>query len=142
VERIPSFGGRLKELRATAKVTQRELAARIRVSQQQVSAWERGKERPRASVFPRLAQALDTTIDDLVLLAYGETAQEASEARQEAAFARSDLDRALKEVKRFVDTYQAFHAAYETMGRQIDPLVADVAEIKRTLGGRRAAGRR
>lgn len=58
---------RLVELRHDAKLTQEEVARRVRVSARSVAAWESGSALPRRANERRLAKALGVRIDDLRL---------------------------------------------------------------------------
>lgn len=55
----------IKELRTKANLTQSELAAMLGVTQTCVGKWETAGVSPRASLMPRIAQALNCTIDEL-----------------------------------------------------------------------------
>jgi transcriptional regulator with XRE-family HTH domain len=57
---------RLAALRKKQKITQRELAARARISRVYVNLLEARKQDPRLSVVARLAAALKVKISDLV----------------------------------------------------------------------------
>ncbi|WP_221935011.1 helix-turn-helix domain-containing protein, partial [Georgenia yuyongxinii] len=60
-----SFGGRLKQLREAAGLSQEELAERARLSTDAVSALERGtRTRPYPSTVRALADALDLAPED------------------------------------------------------------------------------
>jgi transcriptional regulator with XRE-family HTH domain len=52
------FAGRLRELRAAAGLTQRELAERAGVSQRGLAQWEIGRRQPAWGSVLALAQAL------------------------------------------------------------------------------------
>jgi len=56
----------LKRLRHGANITQEELAARLNVSPQAVSKWERGDGYPDITILPALAAYFDVTLDELV----------------------------------------------------------------------------
>ena len=60
------FGNYLTKLRKTARLSQKELGARLGVSDKAVSRWENGNARPRADLLVKLAATLDTTVDALV----------------------------------------------------------------------------
>lgn len=59
-------GTAIFQLRNSKNMTQAELGARIGVSFQAVSKWERGETLPDVSLLPALADALETTIDYLL----------------------------------------------------------------------------
>lgn len=55
----------IKKMRDAAGLTQKELAANLKVQQSTVAMWETGESMPRAGLLPALAQILNCTIDDL-----------------------------------------------------------------------------
>lgn len=55
----------LKLLREKNGVSVKKLAVELNVSQQAVGKWERGEGMPRAELLPKLADALNCTIDAL-----------------------------------------------------------------------------
>ena len=60
------FGEKLKSLRESKGITQQTLADQLYVTRQAVSRWECGARYPDLLTAKRIAQALDTTIDELV----------------------------------------------------------------------------
>ncbi|HEX8153319.1 MAG TPA: helix-turn-helix transcriptional regulator [Thermoanaerobaculia bacterium] len=60
------FGARLRELRAAAGLTQRELATRSGTSSAAISNFEAGNNAPTLGTLVRLADALDCNVTDLV----------------------------------------------------------------------------
>jgi transcriptional regulator with XRE-family HTH domain len=121
-----AFGRRLAELRKASGVSQAALGEQAHVDQRRISAWEKGLNLPPPDKVPQLAKALGADPQELFELLAVASAADATQSRRE-------LTEALQQVQRFVDTYQAFHAAYETMGRQIEEIAAEVAEIKRMV---------
>lgn len=83
-----SLGGRIRTRRLDearpssgdgdpgGKLTQEALAALVDVSQPAVSGWEKGATLPTLAALVRLAEVLDTTVDELV----GNDAPEAASA--------------------------------------------------------------
>ena len=57
---------RLKALRRQRLLTQRELAEKVGVAWQTLSAWERGTMQPRMRHIRALCQALDVTPEELL----------------------------------------------------------------------------
>ena len=57
------FKNRLKELRATKKISQMQLAKAINVSQSAIAKWELGKTEPTASAIITLAKFFNETTD-------------------------------------------------------------------------------
>lgn len=56
---------RTAELRKARGLSQTALARKLGCTSQAVTAWELGKSMPRAELLPRIAAALDCTIDEL-----------------------------------------------------------------------------
>lgn len=103
------------------------------VDQRRISAWEKGLNLPPPDKVPQLAKALGANPQELFELLAEASAADATESRRDL----NEALKALKVVQSFVDTYQAFHAAYETMGiqidrqgRQIDQIAVDLAELR------------
>lgn len=61
-----NIGTTIKARREKLGITQRELAARMRISETYVSRLERGMHYPGMVQLRRLSEALDVSIDDLV----------------------------------------------------------------------------
>lgn len=59
-------GALIRELRKEKKLTQKELAQRLHVTDRAVSKWERGLCAPDIALLEPLAQALDATVLELV----------------------------------------------------------------------------
>jgi transcriptional regulator with XRE-family HTH domain len=62
----PPSGARLLALRKAAGFTQAELAHRIGEKQTSVSLWERSNAPPRSDALPKLAKALDVSVEALL----------------------------------------------------------------------------
>lgn len=58
----------LRKVRSEKKVTQAELADKLDVSQQHISAYERGERIPGIDAAARIADALGVTLDELVVI--------------------------------------------------------------------------
>ena len=56
----------ITEKRKQAHLSQNELACKLGVSQQCVAKWETGASKPRVNILPKLARALNCTIDELL----------------------------------------------------------------------------
>lgn len=56
----------LKRLRIGCKMSQKELASKLFVSQQAVGKWERGEATPNPETIARLAEIFDVTADELI----------------------------------------------------------------------------
>ena len=63
---IQAFGERLAVLRKTRSLTQVQLAERLSVSQQAVTAYESGQRRVPISMLPLLADTLGVSIEELI----------------------------------------------------------------------------
>ena len=55
---MASVGSHIRRLRAAKHMTQEELAERLFVTRQAVSAWETGKALPDVETLERIAEAL------------------------------------------------------------------------------------
>lgn len=60
------IGRNIRKYREYTRMNQTQLAEKLRVTQTQVSHWERGRNEPRVSVLLRIAVALDVTVNDLL----------------------------------------------------------------------------
>ena len=65
------FSTRVRELRRRFGMTQVELAKRVRVTQQAVGLWEKGKAVPQGDSVKRLAKIFSVPADDLLGLDKG-----------------------------------------------------------------------
>lgn len=63
---MSKFGDNLIRLRKENKISQQELAAKIVVTQQCISEWERGKIEPTLSNLWKLADIFDISVDFLM----------------------------------------------------------------------------
>lgn len=61
-----SVGWHISSLRKSRGLTQNQLGDKLHVSFQAVSKWERGETLPDVNLLPDLAQALSTTIDNIL----------------------------------------------------------------------------
>lgn len=83
-------GALIRDLRKEKKLTQKELAERLHVTDRAVSKWERGLCAPDIALLEPLAQALDTTVLELV-----------SGARTEPQAYAEPIESAVKEVLQY-----------------------------------------
>ena len=60
-----TFGENIKRERKMCGLTQNELAAKMGITQQQLSQWECNKFEPTVTSIVSLAKALDVSYDDL-----------------------------------------------------------------------------
>jgi len=67
-EQALSFGGRLKRLRRTKGLNQKQLAEASNMTQPQISYLEGGKHRPQEATVKSLAEALDVSPEELLPL--------------------------------------------------------------------------
>lgn len=67
---MASVGKHIKQLRAAKHMTQEELAEKLFVTRQAVSAWETGKALPDVETLEQIAAALDADVTEVI---YGET---------------------------------------------------------------------
>lgn len=61
-----TFGSYIRSLRTQNGMTQAQLADRLCVTDKAVSKWERDLSYPDITLFPRLADLLGVTVDDLL----------------------------------------------------------------------------
>lgn len=59
-------GERIKQARTSKGITQKELAERIGVTQQNLAQYERGKRNPKIKTIKRFAQALNIPLMELI----------------------------------------------------------------------------
>ena len=62
-----NFSENLKNIRSDAGITQESLSEKIGVTSVTIGNWERGVRKPSFELLPKLADALGTTIDDLLV---------------------------------------------------------------------------
>ena len=86
------IGQRIKEIRTDHKMSQTELAAKIKVSQQTITKWETGKAEPSSSALESIAKYFNVSTDYLL----GLTDQRKTDQQVEA-----DLDHAINEARSF-----------------------------------------
>ena len=60
------IGGRIRELRAAAGMSQDDLAARVYVSRQTISSWENGKTYPDVQSLLLLSEIFGASVDSLI----------------------------------------------------------------------------
>lgn len=78
------FGNGLKGLRKEKGLTQKELAAALSVSPQVVSRWEKSKDPPSYRTMMKLAKALGTTTNNLMLRCFPIDPEEMARIVEEA----------------------------------------------------------
>lgn len=83
---MANFSERLKELRLKNKLTQKQLANELNVSQTAIALWEKGKRQPDIQTLEQLARLFDVNTDfllgignDLVITVNPETPDRSSE---------------------------------------------------------------
>ena len=59
------IGEKIAEMRKVNKMTQRELAEKLNVSDKVISKWETGKSLPDVETMPRISKALNISISEL-----------------------------------------------------------------------------
>lgn len=82
---------RFLELRKQHRLTQMEVAKKLKVTQQTVGSWENGIAIPRSDVLARLAKLYGTTSDDLLGLDSGKFAKLEKRVKR--------LERLIEEIK-------------------------------------------
>ena len=63
---MSKFGIILKQLRLENKLTQKQLAARLNVTDRSIRDWENEQTEPAYDTLIKLAEILDVTLDELV----------------------------------------------------------------------------
>ena len=63
---VVSLGKNVRRLRRLRDMRQEDLATALGIEQGTVSKWETGKNQPDATILPRLALMLESSIDDLL----------------------------------------------------------------------------
>lgn len=63
---MSTFGKRLRGLRNTKKLTQKELSKRLKISESAVGMYERDEREPSFGLVNEMADLLDTTTDFLI----------------------------------------------------------------------------
>lgn len=80
---------RLKELRTSKKMSQQDLANKLKVAQQTIAGWETGRTEPSAELLGKLADMFGVTVDYLL----GRTND-----KHEEVLAAAHLDKDLKDM--------------------------------------------
>ena len=70
-----NIANKIKQLRASAGLTQEQLANRLGISAQSISKWETGVTMPEITLLPALSGELGVTIDDLFDLSVNQKMQ-------------------------------------------------------------------
>lgn len=91
-------GGRLRTVRRSAGLTQKQLAEQLGVESITVSRWERGATMPSLARLRRIAELTETTVSDLVQAPHShvEHALELEALREELAETRAIVDRVVQ----------------------------------------------
>jgi transcriptional regulator with XRE-family HTH domain len=95
-----TLGSIVKEARAGARMTQRDLAAAIRVKASHIAYIENGRRRPSISLINRLSETLELSAKELLVLAHPEAKQivegdRPSGGRGDSAWQRFTANKAL-----------------------------------------------
>ena len=108
----------LADARQERRLTQPELAQRIRVSSQQISRWERGIQRPNRDNIKLLADELGLDVNDLLGLALEAQAEELTEMRRDLADVRRDRDLLLEKLEELARRIEAATERLETESKE------------------------
>jgi transcriptional regulator with XRE-family HTH domain len=141
------LGERLRQVREAADLTQKDVALALGITQQTVSNWEDKESIPAAKYYERLADVLQVDMLEFLHWITDAHRERGEKVRRENVDLRRDLARATEllvdaarrfdqgtaDIKRFSDTYQAFHASYERIERQLDELTGQMAQLMRSL---------
>ena len=63
---FPDIGERIRQIRKARCMTQQELAARLHISVNTLSSYEKNKTTPTLSFISSLADEFETTMDDII----------------------------------------------------------------------------
>ena len=67
-----TLGAYIRALRLQNQMTQSQLASKLNVTDKAVSKWERDLSHPDVALFPKLADSLGVTVNDLLKESVGE----------------------------------------------------------------------
>lgn len=103
----PAYGRHLTELREAAGLTQHQLAERLELPQSNIAFWERSDKPPRGEVLPKLALALNVSVDALLGVTPPKPKRQAAKGRLQLVFeSASKLPRRQQEkVAEFVEAF-------------------------------------
>lgn len=90
-ERKKIIAQTMRELRKRSGMSQKEIAAKVGVSQATYSAYERGRNEPPAEMLVRLSYVFDCSID--VLVQRERLYRDAEEALKQVAQCQEEIDR-------------------------------------------------
>lgn len=62
---VLKIGGRIAELRNQMKMSRKELADKLEISEQTLTNWETGVDYPNIQLIPQISKVLETTADYL-----------------------------------------------------------------------------
>lgn len=128
----------IKEWRKKRGMTQRELAVIAGVSQNAVSQWETGRSDPSVALYPLVADALRTTVEELSMgKQLTETEKEPQNSVELTAAEKRLIDtiRELSEDKRDVACLTAELAVRGKMYRDLLTRLDEAAEMAEKLAG-------
>ena len=83
------IGARIKRLRIAKHLTQKQLAAKLKVHHSPIGEWERGRFVPTLAVRKKIAAVLDTDVESL----FSDESERLAEAREKA------IDKTIKLLK-------------------------------------------
>lgn len=63
---MPEIGGKIKELRQSKKLTQKDLAKTLHVTPQAVSKWERNESNPDIQTLLKLSEYFHVSVDEIL----------------------------------------------------------------------------
>jgi transcriptional regulator with XRE-family HTH domain len=92
-DKISNIGKRIQAFRRDRDLTQDELAARLCITAQAISKWERGVGLPDVTIIPNLADALGVTVGAL----FGEEEQQSNNNEESESFDPDPINKIIKE---------------------------------------------
>lgn len=99
---------RIKQLRIEKNWTQTELADRLKIKQKQISAYERGANKPSTEVLIRLAEVFEVSLDYLAFELQGQS---------------SKLEVKDRELLRYFETIDKFDLEERKMAKDVLDLI-------------------
>ncbi|WP_322176677.1 helix-turn-helix domain-containing protein [Acutalibacter caecimuris] len=93
-------GQRIKAAREKVGVSQAQLAERLGVPYQSISQWERDKRNPKYATLEKIAQALETTVDEL--MGIGNLSEKRIKKRRQETLKADGYEQ--EKIKKFIKT--------------------------------------
>lgn len=115
-----NFGDKLSAYRQNKKMTQEEFSARLGVTPQAVSKWERGLGLPDICILSDICRILNVSADDMLQTGYTLISEDGSQKKQEEILHNLDISDAL-----------SIHIGYGLVSVVSEGLKTDIIHKKR-----------